>query len=133
MQEHDVFETVPTPCIASFSLTMLHVAFIRALIDGQLAMLSSAMIYIERREDGGLLLYSCEHCTQTAPPHRRALVTITTERVVVLTADVHRRRWYLHVSMASGMVDVTVLSRYQQSRWSAILKPVTKHGLLKRS
>ena len=110
---------------------MLNAAAIRTNISGLESAYPSCAVVGERLETGAVLLKitpASHHCRQVeeagAENKRPYVITLPCERLVSLTADMTRNRWYLHVGMASGRVDITAGSRKEQTQWFILLRPM---------
>lgn len=108
---------------------MLHASLVTAVIRGREASYTPCAITVTETPERGDLclsldvpasasLISHEH---TAEPPATVQIILPRERTISLTADMLRHRWYIHVHMASGRVDITVTSRRQQSTWFAVI------------
>ena len=93
---------------------MLHATLISSLIDGHSTSHAPSMIAVDTDDNGTIRLMYSE-----IGAFGENTLSIPTERKVAATADMLRQRWYLHVSMPSGRVDITVASQKQQSGWLA--------------
>ena len=105
---------------------MLHATQISTLIDGRSTTYAPSGISAHKHADGTLDVVFREEEVEGHAGHVENRITIPTERKISVTSDLHRQRWYLHVSMAAGRVDITVASHRQQSSWLVILLPVDR-------
>ena len=111
---------------------MLNAAVIRSNISGQEVTYTSCAVSVERRGSGAVLLsvtplqYHHHHHREDDDDDEGELprtIALVAERLVSLTADMLRRKWYLHVGMASGRVDIAVDTRKEQTQWFILLRP----------
>ena len=97
---------------------MLHASFISACLDERSMVFSSVMVSLTRHDSGGVALAINSQQQHQSQGH----ISVPPERFVTLSADMHRRRWHLHVCVALGRIDITVASRKEQAQWAALLK-----------